>query len=193
VSRACAENGRTDRLRRFGRRCEARCDCVLREVRIHSVRAHRGPIGCPSEPNANVVADPVDPGSKVHPLTSLVSRSSRVRTAASMTQTEGVRAKDTSQAAHDLQVRLYRAMSPAGRSELALRMSDDVRQVAAEGIRKRHPTTPSVTFDVLWSRSFTARIPPRRSGRTNRYRPRERRRGFPVISAPWESSTRAVR
>jgi hypothetical protein len=50
-----------------------------------------------------------------------------------------VRAKDTSQPAHELQVRLYRAMSPAQRSELALRMSDDLRQIAAEGIRKRHP------------------------------------------------------
>jgi hypothetical protein len=31
-------------------------------------------------------------------------------------------------------------MSPAKRSELALRMSDDLRQIAAEGIRKRHPS-----------------------------------------------------
>jgi hypothetical protein len=50
-----------------------------------------------------------------------------------------VPARDTSQQAHDHQVRLYRAMSPEQRSELALRMSDDLRRIAAEGIRTRHP------------------------------------------------------
>jgi hypothetical protein len=46
---------------------------------------------------------------------------------------------DTSQQAHEIQVRLYRAMAPEQRSELALRMSDDVRRIAAEGIKQRHP------------------------------------------------------
>jgi hypothetical protein len=50
-----------------------------------------------------------------------------------------MRAQDTSPAAHDLQMRLYRAMTASERGELALRMSDDVRRVAAEGIRDRHP------------------------------------------------------
>jgi hypothetical protein len=30
-------------------------------------------------------------------------------------------------------------MSPEQRSELALRMSDDIRRIATEGIRQRHP------------------------------------------------------
>jgi hypothetical protein len=50
-----------------------------------------------------------------------------------------MRAQDTSLAAHDLQMRLYRAMTASARGELALRMSDDVRRIAAEGIRQRHP------------------------------------------------------
>jgi hypothetical protein len=50
-----------------------------------------------------------------------------------------MRSPDTSQSAHELQVRLYRAMTPERRSELALRMSDDIRRIAAEGIRQRHP------------------------------------------------------
>jgi hypothetical protein len=50
-----------------------------------------------------------------------------------------MRARDTSQDAHELQVRLYRAMTPGQRSELALRMSDDARRIAAEGIKLRHP------------------------------------------------------
>ena len=50
-----------------------------------------------------------------------------------------MRAHDTSQRAHELQVRLYRSMTPERRSELALRMSHDVRRIAAEGIQRRHP------------------------------------------------------
>jgi len=50
-----------------------------------------------------------------------------------------MRARDTSQEAHELQVRLYRAMGADKRSELALRMSDDIRRMAAEGIKLRHP------------------------------------------------------
>jgi hypothetical protein len=50
-----------------------------------------------------------------------------------------MRAQDTSPAAHELQMRLYRAMSASERCGLALRMSDDVRRIAAEGIRQRHP------------------------------------------------------
>jgi hypothetical protein len=50
-----------------------------------------------------------------------------------------MRAHDTSRDAHEVQLRLYRAMTNAQRSELALRMSDDVRRIAAEGIRVRHP------------------------------------------------------
>jgi hypothetical protein len=57
-----------------------------------------------------------------------------------------MRARDTSLKAHQLQVSLYRAMTAAQRSELALRMSDDVRRIAAEGIQQRHPEYSE--FDV---------------------------------------------
>jgi hypothetical protein len=50
-----------------------------------------------------------------------------------------MRAHDTNQAAHESQMRAYRAMGAARRSELGLRMSDDLRQIAAEGVRQRHP------------------------------------------------------
>ena len=50
-----------------------------------------------------------------------------------------MRARDTTQAAHDHQVRLYRSMKDERRAELALEMSHDARRVAAEGIRQRHP------------------------------------------------------
>jgi hypothetical protein len=46
---------------------------------------------------------------------------------------------DTSREAHEHQLRIYRSMTPSERSELALRMSEDVRLVAAEGIKQRHP------------------------------------------------------
>ena len=50
-----------------------------------------------------------------------------------------MRAFDTSPEAHAHQLRLVRSMSPSQRSELALRMSEDIRRIAAEGIQKRHP------------------------------------------------------
>jgi hypothetical protein len=50
-----------------------------------------------------------------------------------------MRAHDTTPAAHALQIRAYRAMGAAQRAELGLRLSDDLRQIAAEGIRRRHP------------------------------------------------------
>lgn len=50
-----------------------------------------------------------------------------------------MRPRDTSQAAHDLQIKIYRSMKDEERAEMALRMSDDARQIAREGIRQRHP------------------------------------------------------
>jgi hypothetical protein len=51
-----------------------------------------------------------------------------------------MRSRDTNQEAHELQVRLHRAMAPEQRSALALRMSDDIRRIAVEGIKQRHPS-----------------------------------------------------
>lgn len=50
-----------------------------------------------------------------------------------------MRPYDTSPEAHELQLRLYRSMTDEQRSGLALEMSDDVRQIAREGIKQRHP------------------------------------------------------
>ncbi|MCB9605660.1 MAG: hypothetical protein H6716_03660 [Polyangiaceae bacterium] len=50
-----------------------------------------------------------------------------------------MRPLDTAPAAHTVQLRLYRQMSPEQRSALALRMSDEIREIAAAGIRQRHP------------------------------------------------------
>ncbi|MDQ3335181.1 MAG: hypothetical protein M4D80_08465 [Myxococcota bacterium] len=48
-------------------------------------------------------------------------------------------ARDTSQAAADRQLAIYRAMSPARRGELALEMSVAARELALAGVRHRHP------------------------------------------------------
>ena len=50
-----------------------------------------------------------------------------------------MRPRDTSQAAHELQIRIYRSMKDEERAEMAFRMSESVRSIAREGIRQRHP------------------------------------------------------
>ena len=46
---------------------------------------------------------------------------------------------DTSDEAHAAQVAAWRRMGPYRRLALALQMSDEIRQVARDGIRHRHP------------------------------------------------------
>jgi hypothetical protein len=46
---------------------------------------------------------------------------------------------DTSRAAHDAQIAAYRAMGPEARVAMAAEMSEDVRRIALDGIRARHP------------------------------------------------------
>lgn len=46
---------------------------------------------------------------------------------------------DTSDAAHEAQLRVYRRMTPEERVELAMKLSEEVREIAREGIRARHP------------------------------------------------------
>jgi hypothetical protein len=48
-------------------------------------------------------------------------------------------ARDTSKAAADQQLAIYRAMSPGRRGELAWEMSMAARELALAGIRHRHP------------------------------------------------------
>ncbi len=76
-----------------------------------------------------------------------------------------MRARGTSQEAHEIQVRLYRRMTPAQRPELALRMSDDVRRVAAEGIKQRHPgllgaRCPTGSRRILYGKDAAAKVWP---------------------------------
>lgn len=47
--------------------------------------------------------------------------------------------RDTHAEAHAVQLRAYRAMAPEQRAQIALELSDDMRSIAREGIRMRHP------------------------------------------------------
>jgi hypothetical protein len=46
---------------------------------------------------------------------------------------------DTSPEAAAVQLELYRALGPSGRVQIAVDLSDAVRQTAMDGIRRRHP------------------------------------------------------
>src|ERR1019366_3742980 len=46
---------------------------------------------------------------------------------------------DTSPEAAAVQLALYRALGPSGRVQIAVDLSDAVRQTAMDGIRRRHP------------------------------------------------------
>lgn len=50
-----------------------------------------------------------------------------------------MKADDTSREAHEVQLRIWERMGPSGRIALALRMSEDLREVSREGIQRRHP------------------------------------------------------
>lgn len=50
-----------------------------------------------------------------------------------------VRPRDTTPAAYEAQLRVYRRMSGAEKVALAAQLSEDVRAVAMAGIRARHP------------------------------------------------------
>lgn len=50
-----------------------------------------------------------------------------------------LRAHDTHPDAHEAQLSAYRRMGPERRAELALELSDAMRELARDGIRRRHP------------------------------------------------------
>jgi hypothetical protein len=60
-----------------------------------------------------------------------------------------VRGADTPLASHRRQIEVYRAMEPARRVELAVEMSDEVWELAADGVRSRHPGYDQQT--VMWA------------------------------------------
>jgi hypothetical protein len=45
---------------------------------------------------------------------------------------------DTSTEAHEAQMQAYRRMGPEGRVRIGFSMSEDIRRIAAQGIRSRH-------------------------------------------------------
>jgi hypothetical protein len=58
-----------------------------------------------------------------------------------------MRPHDTSQDAYEIQLRGYRQMSPAHKSELVAELSETVRELAREGIRQRHPDYDAADVD----------------------------------------------
>ncbi|MBX3227951.1 MAG: hypothetical protein KIT84_28010 [Labilithrix sp.] len=58
-----------------------------------------------------------------------------------------MRSHDTSLDAYELQLRGYRQMSPARKSELVAELSETVRELAREGIRQRHPDYDTADVD----------------------------------------------
>ncbi|WP_394843029.1 hypothetical protein LZC95_38995 [Pendulispora brunnea] len=50
-----------------------------------------------------------------------------------------MRSHDTHPAAYEVQLDVYRRMTPGRKVEIALELSESVRRTARSGIRKRHP------------------------------------------------------
>lgn len=73
--------------------------------------------------------------------------------------------RDTHAAAHQLQLSLYRGMTPERKGEIAALLSDDVRAVARVGIRLRHPeySDPEVSralITLLFGKDIARRMWP---------------------------------
>ena len=62
-----------------------------------------------------------------------------------------MRAYDTSEAAHALQLQLYRSAGPERRAEIAAELSEAIRDLSRAGVRMRNPglTEAEVTREVL--------------------------------------------
>jgi len=76
-----------------------------------------------------------------------------------------MKAQDTSQAAHEAQLRHWRRIGPAGRVALALGMSEDLREVSREGIRGRHPDYTAAMVELalralVWGPELFRRVYP---------------------------------
>lgn len=76
-----------------------------------------------------------------------------------------MRPSDTSPEAHEIQKRVWRRLGPAGRIALAVRMSEDLRDVTRAGIRQRHPAYTSDEVELalrmlLWGEAMFVRIYP---------------------------------
>ncbi len=76
-----------------------------------------------------------------------------------------MRPLDTDAGAHEAQLHAYRRMGPEARVRMAFEMSDDVRRMALDGIRARHPDYDAdrlrrALFRLLLGDEITASIWP---------------------------------
>ena len=62
----------------------------------------------------------------------------------------GMFSADTSDRMEQLQIDIHRALSPEQRYALAVMMSDDLRDVALDGLRDRHPQLPQADLLRLY-------------------------------------------
>jgi hypothetical protein len=72
---------------------------------------------------------------------------------------------DTSPEAHEAQMQAYRRMGPEARVRIGFSMSEDVREIAAQGIRSRHPEyaeaqVRSALFRLLYGDELTRAVWP---------------------------------
>jgi hypothetical protein len=70
---------------------------------------------------------------------------------------------DTTDAARQVQLDALRRLGPTGRVALALRMSEDARSLAVEGILRRHPSmtrreAERTMFARLWGPELAAKV-----------------------------------
>ena len=66
-----------------------------------------------------------------------------------------MRPSDTTAPAHQAQLEIYRRMGADARLALGLQMSDELQQVAADGIRLRHP---GYDAEMLWAALVRQRL-----------------------------------
>jgi hypothetical protein len=73
-------------------------------------------------------------------------------------------ASDTTDAARNAQVEAARRMTPSQRFQRAAEMSEDARQIAIDGERRRHPDLTEaearqIVFRRMWGPELAARVP----------------------------------
>jgi len=72
---------------------------------------------------------------------------------------------DTTVEAHAAQVRFWRGLGPDGRLALAVRMSEDLREVSRAGISQRHPEYTEAEVELalrrlMWGDELFRRVYP---------------------------------
>ena len=65
--------------------------------------------------------------------------------------------RDTSAAAHEAQLAAFRRLTPAERAVVALQMSEEVRALAAGGLRQRRPLADQAEIDAALRRLLLGR------------------------------------